>query len=340
MQNTWTAFTKAALSQAKLEGLAFSSHTKLEISGQGSLETQILENPFKRCVISWNALTPDDSGLLLEARVRFGQRWSKYLRIAQWSNNPLANTSFEDSDQGVLLETDTIICKNSADALQLRVTLRGQAVLTGLAATFTDDTSPTLGAASDQKAWGLELAVPQHSQMIYPKGGQVWCSPTSTTMLLEYWANKLGLPLADTVPKAAQAVWDVAYNGAGNWAFNMAYVGAKGLQGFVAHLGSFAAAEAYLANGIPIALSIGWEDGTLDGAPIGHSHGHLVVLRGFTPTGDPIINDPAHPSDQAVRVIYKRDQLERAWLLHSGGIVYIVQPNNYTFLDAHPNTAN
>jgi hypothetical protein len=330
---TWTAFTRDSLLNAKLNGVQLENSQKLLVSGQGSLETQPLERPFEHCIVSWNAITPNGSSLLLEVRVRFGMRWSKYLRLAQWSANPLNNTSFDDADEGVLLETDTIICKSQADALQIRLTLQGQAQLTGLAATFSSEASTSFSneastspLPSSQVAWGMELDVPEHSQMIYPKGGSVWCSPTSVTMLLEYWSLTLGQQFAETVPETAKAVWDVKYNGAGNWAFNMAYVGSKGLQGFVSHLSSFVEAEDYLARGIPIALSIGWKEGELTGAPIGHSGGHLVVLRGFTKDGNPIVNDPAHPSDETVRVIYKRTELEQTWLGHSGGIVYIVQP--------------
>jgi hypothetical protein len=323
--STWTAYTQNALHQATLQGLTYSDNPNIELIGIGWLETPALERPFRASIVSWNAITPTGSSLLIEVRVRFGQRWSRYLRLAQWSADPLGNTTFNDSDEGVILDTDTIICKNRADALQIRVSLRGQARFTGLAATFSND-EPCPPLPSSQVAWGLELPVPMRSQMIYPDGGRVWCSPTSTTMLLEYWSNKLGQVLADSVPEAAKAVWDVAYNGAGNWAFNMAYAGSKGLQAHIAHLSGFAEAEEYLTRGIPIALSVGWTEGALQGAPIGHSAGHLVVLRGFTSTGDPIVNDPAHPSDEAVRVVYDRAELEAAWLGHSGGIVYIVQP--------------
>jgi hypothetical protein len=56
------------------------------------------------------------------------------------------------------------------------------------------------------------------------------------------------------------------------------------------------------------------------------SNGHIVVLRGFTKQGDPIINDPAAKTDANVKTIYNRGQLERAWITHSGGIVYVIQP--------------
>jgi hypothetical protein len=316
----WLAFSRKALAGATLHDVDFASESGLKIIGHGRLETAPIEANFLESVVCWNAHTPPNSSLLLEVRVRFGAVWSPYLRLAHWGADPSQNTSFDDAAEGVRLETDTIFCDAPANALQIRVQIEG-ACLTGLTATFASQAAEQPAPS----AWGLELDVPMLSQMVYPDGGRVWCSPTSTTMLLGYWERQLGRSLAQPVPEAARAVWDAKYNGAGNWAFNMAYASRSGLKAYVAHLGGFGEAEQYLARGLPLALSIGWQDGELQGAPIGHSRGHLVVLRGFTSLGDPIVNDPAHPSDAAVRVVYKRAELEQAWLGHSGGVVYILE---------------
>ncbi|MFN3266754.1 MAG: C39 family peptidase [Deinococcales bacterium] len=321
----WTAFTTADLEHAKREGLELEKSEALRLSGCGTLETAPIVASFSECVVCWNALTPLQSSMQLELRVQIEGRWSPYLRLAHWSDDPNQNSSYNESAEGVRLETDTVVCATLAQALQLRVHLEG-AVLTGLVASFA--VQPSSSQPQRSSAWGLVLDVPRLSQMVYPDGGRVWCSPTSTTMLLGYWEQKLGRPLAHSVPEAARAVWDKRYGGAGNWAFNMAYASRSGLRAYVAHLGGFAEAEALVARGIPLALSIGWREGELAGAPIGHSSGHLVVLCGFTPTGDPVVNDPAHPSDAAVRVVYKRAELERAWLLHSKGVVYVLEPSS------------
>ena len=42
--------------------------------------------------------------------------------------------------------------------------------------------------------------------------------------------------------------------------------------------------------------------------------------------GDPIVNDPAAPSNDAVRRSYDRAQFERVWLEGSGGAVYVITP--------------
>ena len=57
--------------------------------------------------------------------------------------------------------------------------------------------SSTLGKirstpAGDPALWDRVLPVPECSQMVYPDGGDVWCSPTSTSMVVAYWAGDTG----------------------------------------------------------------------------------------------------------------------------------------------------
>jgi len=173
---------------------------------------------------------------------------------------------------------------------------------------------------------GLELDVPILSQKSFLEGTRSWCSPVCVTMLLEYWGQQLGRPLADPVPLAARLTWDSAYAGAGNWPFNTAYAATKGLRACVAQLTGLAEAVPFLARGVPLALSIGWREAELPGAHLPASRGHLVVLRGINGHGDPILNDPAAPEASKVRTIYPREPFERAWLGHSRGIVYLIEP--------------
>lgn len=54
-----------------------------------------------------------------------------------------------------------------------------------------------------------------------------------------------------------------------------------------------------------------------------------MVIRGFDADGNVIVNDPAAASDDEVRIVYDRAQLERLWLTHSGGTVYLIYPRGY-----------
>jgi len=195
----------------------------------------------------------------------------------------------------------------------------------------------------------IDLGVPQYSQEIhhgeypqYDNGGEAWCSPTSTSMVVGYWAAKV--PSAGYFPTTtetswvnpafadpwvdftARAVFDYHYQGAGNWPFNTAYAASRGLVSDVTQLHTLREAEAFIKAGIPLVASIAFTSNQLDGA-IKSTNGHLVVIEGFTGDGSKVIvNDPASPTDADVKHYYDRAQFERAWIPASGGIVYVDRP--------------
>ena len=173
--------------------------------------------------------------------------------------------------------------------------------------------------------WNTLLDVPGYSQMVYPDGGSVWCSPTSASMVLAYFNNYAG-PCEPRVRAAVDGVFDWIYDGHGNWPFNTAYAAAQGYEGYVARLTSLAKAEEYIAAGVPVIMSIAWRKGDLTGADVDSTNGHLVVLVGFDAAGNPIINDPATPANETVRRTYLRSEFEPLWLQSSGGTVYLIYP--------------
>ena len=136
--------------------------------------------------------------------------------------------------------------------------------------------------------------------------------------------------------------FDYTYDGAGNWPFNTAYAATRGtLRGFVTRLRSLAEAEQFIAAGIPLVVSVSFKKEKLTGAGYG-TNGHLMVIRGFTADGDVIANDPAShliPNNNAVRVVYAREEFENVWVPHSGGIVYVIAPAGHP-LPAPPAQAN
>ena len=336
----WQAFSKADMKHATLQKTTFGTGTDLKVTLEknaksGSLETGIIPTPnADTAIASWNAITPENTWLEIEIRAQIGTHWTRYYKIAKWSSLGEKHSFTTEHDKDGRINTDTLKLVKAAQAVQLRVHLNSSVAgitptLTGLAlvTSLSSQHFTASNTKSNEVAWGLELAVPVHSQMIYPDGGEVWCSPTSVTMILGYWDAKLGTHIADTVPEAARAMWDTVYDGSGNWAFNTAYAASKGLKAYVHRLSSLTQAESYIQKGIPLALSIAWGVGELEGAHIAKSSGHLVVLRGFTKTGDVIINDPAAKTDAGVRTVYQRAQLERAWIGHSGGVVYVIEGN-------------
>ncbi|HZH13801.1 MAG TPA: C39 family peptidase, partial [Archangium sp.] len=178
--------------------------------------------------------------------------------------------------------------------------------------------------------WNQVLAVPECSQMVYPDGGQVWCSPTSSAMVLRYWAGDTTTACETHVRAAVSGVYDWVFRGHGNWPFNTAYSASKGFQSHVTRFSSLAQLEPWISAGVPAILSVSWGSGQLTGASISSTAGHLVVLVGFDASGNPIINDPAASTDAAVQRTYLRSEFEPLWLQASAGTAYLTYPAGWT----------
>ena len=139
------------------------------------------------------------------------------------------------------------------------------------------------------------------------------------------WVDKL---FADPwVDNTARHVFDYHYDGAGNWPFNTAYAGGRGLDGFVTQLRGLTEAEQFVNAGIPLVASIAANPNKLTGFLLDKgTNGHLLVIVGFTRSGDVVVNDPAAVRDDTVQRVYTRTEFERAWLPATGGIVYVMKP--------------
>ncbi|WP_192497593.1 C39 family peptidase [Pseudoclavibacter sp. CFCC 11306] len=196
------------------------------------------------------------------------------------------------------------------------------------------------GADASRKPPTAPLAVPVRSQMLHADthravggGGESWCSPTSMVMLQEFWR---GRPLdAETeehpVPWTALRTYDAAYSRAGNWSFNVAHVGRReadgqGLEALVTRLHSLAEAQTLTDGGIPLAASVSFTSDELPEAGY-ETDGHLLVIAGFTASGDVVVNDPAAPDDSGVRRTYPRGVFDLAWR-RSNRTVYLVHPTD------------
>jgi hypothetical protein len=311
--------------------------------------------PFSELVASWNADTPAGTWLQVEMRGVISKgaptKWYILGRWAYGEETILRTSVGGQGDANGFVSIDTFFAKDHLlSSYQLRVTLyrtpattaRPRLRLVGAVASDAPNQKPSiptpLGGAE-----GLTLAVPQYSQEIhagqYPEydgGGEAWCSPTSTSMVLGYWG---ALPPASEwswvdpsyadpwVDNTARQVFDVHYDGAGNWPFNTAYAGGRGLEAFVTQLRGLNEAEQFIRAGIPLVASVAANPNKLTGFLLDKgTNGHLLVIVGFTASGDVVVNDPAATSDATVQRTYARAEFERAWLPASGGIVYVMRP--------------
>ena len=293
---------------------------------------------FTRAVPSWNATTPPGTWIEVSARAQVGGRLTRFYNLGVWAQDTstVERHSVDgqrDDDARVAVDTLVLNRATPAAAVQLRVRLfsarPAEATPTLTLAAVTASTTPRRPAqvsAGDPGRWGKALQVPACSQRAYPDGGEVWCSPTSTSMVVGYWTKDKGACEA-RVRAAVAGVYDWVFDGHGNWPFNTAYAaGAAGAEGYVTRLPGLAEAEPWIAAGIPLVVSYAWTEGQLPGAPVASSEGHLGVLVGFDAAGNPVLNDPAGATDGEVRRTYPRADFEALWLGHSGGTAYVIHP--------------
>ncbi|WP_236796645.1 C39 family peptidase [Amycolatopsis sp. GM8] len=316
-------------------------------------------------VASWNARTPAHTWLQVEAQgeTNAGAETAWYV-MGRWASDDadFHRTSVDGQDDAdASVSVDTLVMKPGVTlrSYRLRLSLyREPGAAAPTVSTIGAMTSNvpdrfTVPVSPPGKATGIELPVPAYAQNLhkgqfpeYGGGGENWCSPTATEMVVEYWGRRpsesqmswIPADYADrTVDYAARNTYDYAYEGTGNWPFNTAYAAEFGLHGHVTRLHSLAELEDYVARGIPVITSQSFRADELDNAGYGTA-GHIWVVVGFTKDGDVIVNDPAANSNANVRTIYKRDQFENIWqrtkrytddgttTSGSGGIAYIITP--------------
>ncbi len=313
-------------------------------------------------IASWNAQTPPGTWIQvsMHGTTETGVH-TKWYVMGRWSakdpdaGGAIYRTSVpSQGDENGYVAIDTFYSLNghSLDSYQIKVTLNRlpgthaspKVDMVGAMASHvvTPDHVPAspLGGAE-----GITLDVPTYSQEIhsgeYPQwdgGGEAWCSPTSTSMVVAYWDRGptpedyswVNPDYADPwVDYAARNTYDYNYDGAGNWPFNAAYAGQFGLEAYVTQLSSLTEAEQYIKAGIPVVVSVDWDDPSQLPTAGYVPSGHLMVIVGFTDDGDVVVNDPAShliPSDGAVRTVYDREHFENVWIPVTGGIAYIIHP--------------
>ena len=291
---------------------------------------------YKEAIASWNASTPDGSWVEVQFHAQYGTRWSKWYVLGIWAsdNSTIQRHSVNlqgDSDGFVAVDTFVSSAKKAVTnkfQVKLRLFSANDSIPSVKNVSVAYSTAVPKSASvstGDSNLWNTLINVPECSQMVYPDGGEVWCSPTSTSMVLAYWDNYSG-ECEPRVRAAVDGVFDWVYDGHGNWPFNTAYAASQGYEGYVARLTSLATAEKYVAAGVPVIMSIAWNKGELSGADIDSTNGHLFVLVGFDAAGNPIVNDPASPTNESVQHTYLRSELEPLWLKASGGTVYLIYP--------------
>lgn len=273
------------------------------------LVTELKVLPSPKAIVSWNASEPVDT-IELIVDTAAGHR-SRALPYVVYEHD--ARASLSGFDNVARIDTDVV----SAPGEIVAINVVSRKPLLRVAASTPPVDAPRYN--TPLAAAQSELDVPELSQYVPESPDERgWCAPATLAMLLGAHGTHV------SVAEAVAGVFDRSYDGTGNWTFCTAYAGRCGFASAAAYLRDLATVEAFIAAGLPLALSIAWEGDALPGAPLDHSAGHILVVRGFSPDGDVIVNDPAQP---AIRHVYQRAAFERCWLGH-GGVALLVAPPN------------
>ncbi|MEU9999677.1 peptidase C39 family protein [Streptomyces sp. NPDC050848] len=328
--------------------------------------------PATEVIASWNAATPPGTWIQIELRGTYGDATTTpWYVMGRWASGDgdIRRTSVDDQSDGrSSIWTDTFAVDDPASGLrlaayQLRLTLhrtpgtRLTPTVWRIGAMASDIPDRFTVSASTPRV-ARELAVPRYSQNThvgqypeYDNGGEAWCSPTSSQMIVEFWGRRpsaeelawVNPDFADPqVCHAARFTYDHQYEGCGNWPFNAAYAATyPAMNAVVTRLRSLTDLETLIRAGIPAITSQSFRKEELTGAGYGTS-GHLMTVVGFTENGDVIANDPASPSNEAVRRVYPRREWENIWLRTkrynasgavvsgTGGVCYLYFPDRPT----------
>lgn len=316
---------------------------------------------FTELLPSWNVITPDGTGFRVDVRVRReGETWGPWLYMGRWGRIPQGDRvravvsnarsvteasapSFSRADgsrirtndriiaaPGAKVEVDILVLDRPANEFEIRLTifsfeptgktlptLKRMAIAYSIEATDEALKSSRSNVTPDN--WARKLDVPFRAQGVESDAVRSdICSPTSVGMVIA--AAGLDRPTLDH----ALAIYDDEYGIFGNWNRAVQHAGSLGLEAWLERFSSMDEVKKYVAAGQPVVASIRFGAGEFPSNIMNQTEGHLIVIRGFTPEGDAIVNDPAS-RQRGEAVIYKSDELARAWFINAGGVGYVIR---------------
>ncbi|MBI6546994.1 MAG: C39 family peptidase [Cyanobacteria bacterium NC_groundwater_1444_Ag_S-0.65um_54_12] len=300
--------------------------------------------PFTVAIPSWNAVAPAGTGLRFAIRIRLTEDitansiaalptdWSPWLTLGEWGDAPppLPDETLETPD--LRINVDTLETAKPVKVFQWRYTLFRSAVATAspllrrLAICLSGDDTVAEGASwkvrqlATVNNWTGVLPVPFRSQETSePRMKGSLCSPTTTFMALAYHGAA-----PPSLEDFARRIYDKRFDLFGVWPRAVAAAAERGLPAYVTRFRNWNQVRAELAKGHLLGASIRFKEGELERPPAYRTtKGHLLLIRGFLPSGEIVVNDPAQPQGGEGFVWLPRD-LEKAWLAN-GGVAYVFE---------------
>ncbi|HLC15412.1 MAG TPA: C39 family peptidase [Thermodesulfovibrionia bacterium] len=283
----------------------------------------------KELVLTWNASVPQDTWLEITFRVKGeGEGWSEWYDMGLWGNKTPQLRVTEDMVYGPL-KVDIFKAGRDFRLIQYRIRFYGSEVkgfplLKSVTLCYTKPAEDALLRLMEPpRGQTVSLPVPWLSQFRYEDVEDMdmmiagVCAPTSVTMVMKF----LGKPVR--VREIAQSAFDPVAQIHGNWAFLTATAANHGLRAWVQRFHTWHQVRRFVEKATPVIISVAYSKGSFSNEPEAASEGHLMVVRGFTRSGDVIVNNPGTAfREKGDGVVYKWQELGMAFFGHGGvGII-------------------
>lgn len=280
--------------------------------------------PFDELIFSWNALRPETGKMTFWVSINYPQP-SSWHRIAEWG--PDYQKTFTNNRHPFVhtKHVRVVMQKHKlASGFRIKVVFSDGAPVHNMRALFACMSNTQLFRIALPKFDTLKyispLGVTRQSQMTlnHPRAHDL-CSPTSTSMLVNYFTTKIyhnpmrGSMQNYVIDFAGKVHDDSNLNIYGNWILNVAqaFDSTKGDVFFrVERLNNFTILHDYLAKRIPVAVSVR----RLRGGAMPYRNGHFIVVVGWDSEKHMVVCvDPAFGSNSLTLRRYKLRDFLQAW---------------------------
>ena len=153
-----------------------------------------LTSPIIEPAIDWNEVIPSwnlrsQGEITIEMRIIQPDHTSRFYNLGNWTTATNRTSVKDQNDDDGRVDTDTLVSKRRNGKLEARITLKNAKPedLKFLSFAFSDNKAERKSLKPHRDYWGKTIDVPTRSQLDYPEGAKNWCSPTSTSMILDFW---------------------------------------------------------------------------------------------------------------------------------------------------------
>ncbi|MBD3231976.1 hypothetical protein GF322_04955 [Candidatus Dependentiae bacterium] len=276
------------------------------------------KKPFDEIIVSWNSFRPRKGQYSFWISLHHNY-WSNWYKIAEWGVKN-QQTFVNTRNPCVHLKHVRMILNRGkkANSFRIKVVAEKGADLKNLKALFAcvsnmnkfkiDKGNITLPAIC------LKGIVPQSQMNLKHPRFRDLCSPTSLSMMINYFSNN-SINLESYIPEFAQLVLDQCYLDIyGNWILNVAqaFDSLKGKKYFrVERLNNFNHLYSFLKKKIPVAVSV---RGFLNGGAKSYENGHFILVVGWSLRKQRVLCiDPAFQDNSNTLRAYRIVDFLQAW---------------------------